>query len=64
VTSDGGRGLGNETGTEVAVSTVSAGKDEEESKPIPRINADHPFLFIIRDNPTGHILFMGRLTQP
>ena len=27
-------------------------------------NADHPFLFFIRDNKTGSVLFTGRLENP
>jgi serpin B len=28
------------------------------------INADHPFLYFLRDEPTGTILFMGRVADP
>jgi serpin B len=33
-------------------------------EPIPVFRADHPFLFLIQDNDTGNILFMGRMVNP
>jgi serpin B len=32
--------------------------------PVPVFHADHPFIFIIQDNETGNILFMGRVNNP
>ncbi|NXN33303.1 ILEU inhibitor, partial [Nycticryphes semicollaris] len=52
----------NEEGTEAAAATAGVMMLcmvlEED------FNADHPFLFFIRHNPTQSILFLGRYTSP
>ena len=53
----------NEQGTEAAAATgVVVGVTSVQITPTFR--ADHPFLFLIRDNQTGSILFMGRVMNP
>ena len=57
----------NEKGTEAAAATaisMSAGGIPEDMPFTPTFRADRPFLFVIRDNKTGTILFMGRVTDP
>ena len=50
----------NEEGTEAAAATAVIMK-----KRAARIfRADHPFMFMIRDNATGSILFLGRVVDP
>jgi serpin B len=53
----------NEEGTEAAAATgVIVGTTSIPDYPVFR--ADHPFLFLIRDNVTGAVLFMGRVADP
>lgn len=53
----------NEEGTEAAAATGVVMTLGMVSR--PRIfKADHPFLFLIRENHTGSILFLGRITDP
>jgi serpin B len=57
----------DEKGTEAAAATavVMDGAAAPAPKPEPKVfKADHPFLFLIRHNATGSILFMGRLVNP
>jgi serpin B len=59
----------NEEGTEAAAATAvmmpEMAKQSRTPPPPPIVfRADHPFLFMIRDNHSGGILFMGRMTDP
>jgi serpin B len=58
----------NEEGTEAAAATAVEGgaRPIVARKEYPPIvfRADHPFVFLIRDESTGAILFMGRVTDP
>jgi serpin B len=51
----------NEVGTEAAGATAVVINDASEP---PSFRADHPFLFLIRDNRSGSILFLGRVADP
>ncbi|OPY88025.1 MAG: Serpin (serine protease inhibitor) [Syntrophus sp. PtaU1.Bin208] len=53
----------NEEGTEAAAATVVAMVTMALREP-PMFRADHPFLFLILDNSTESILFMGRVVNP
>ncbi len=58
----------NEEGTEAAAATAvvmsRAMAVAPYRMPPPIFRADHPFIFLIRDNRSGGILFMGRVTDP
>ncbi len=54
----------NEEGTEAAAVTTIIVQSESEPPPKPYFIADHPFLFIIQDDESGAILFMGKLSDP
>ena len=58
----------NEEGTEAAAATsvtmrAATAHAPDRTPPIV-FRADHPFLFLIRDNRSGGILFMGRVADP
>jgi serine protease inhibitor len=54
----------NEEGTEAAAATAVVMMRMSLPPPPPVFRADHPFLFFIRENRTGSILFFGRMVRP
>jgi serpin B len=56
----------HEKGTEAAAATavVMDKKASAKTEEPVTFRADHPFVFLIRDNQSGSILFMGRLANP
>jgi serpin B len=55
--------LVNEEGTEAAAASIFG--FAPTSLPIPHeLHIDRPFIFIIRDVPTGTVLFVGRVLNP
>jgi serpin B len=56
----------NEEGTEAAAATavIMLGTGKPQPSPKATFHADHPFVFLIRENQSGSILFMGRVTNP
>jgi len=53
----------NEEGTEAAAATA-VGMKCLDVELTPVFKADHPFIFLIRDNKSGSILFLGRVLNP
>ena len=55
-----------EEGTKAAAATAAVMYfgATELSEPLTEFRADHPFLFLIRHNASGSILFMGRVLNP
>jgi serpin B len=57
----------NEEGTEAAAATamqiMKKGYGDGPPPPVT-FRADHPFIFLIQENKTGSILFIGRVTDP
>jgi len=56
----------DEKGTEAAAATALLAPTAAAPSPLPPavFRADHPFLFLIHDQRSGSILFMGRVTNP
>ena len=56
----------NEQGTEAAAATavVAGFAVARQEPPVPEFRADHPFVFLVQDDETGAILFLGRVTDP
>jgi len=54
----------NEEGTEAAAATAVIMQTKSVSFMSVDFIADHPFIFLIRDNQTGSVVFLGKLVKP
>ena len=54
----------NEEGSKATGATAVVMEEKSVPKEPSIFHADHPFLFLIRDNRTGSLLFLGRLVNP
>jgi serpin B len=54
----------NEEGSEAAAATAGVISLRSVEPPLPTFRADHPFVFLMRDERTGSILFLGRVVNP
>ena len=53
----------DEAGTTAAAATAVVMRSSAAPDPVT-LTVDHPFLFALRDVPTGAVLFLGRVTDP
>jgi serpin B len=51
----------DETGTTAAAVTFGSGRTAAQEL---SITVDHPFVFLIRENGSGSVLFLGRIIDP
>lgn len=54
----------DEAGTEAAAATAVVMQLKAVMQPPVEVSVDRPFVFLIRDNQSGTILFMGRILDP
>jgi len=54
----------DESGTEAAAATAVIMVESAAPRPDAEVTVDRPFIFMIRDVPTGTILFLGRVVDP
>jgi serpin B len=54
----------DEEGTEAAAATTVFAQVVSGMGPAIEVNVDRPFIFWIRDLPTGTVLFIGRVLNP
>jgi serpin B len=54
----------DEQGTVAAAATALGFEDSGPGEPDMRVRADKPFIYLIRHQPTGAVLFVGRVMDP